>query len=36
MYDANKSYSLNEALEILKKITTTKFDASVEAHFRLG
>ncbi|BFD25044.1 MAG: 50S ribosomal protein L1 [Candidatus Parcubacteria bacterium] len=36
IYDANKSYSLNEALEILKKITTTKFDSSVEAHFRLG
>jgi large subunit ribosomal protein L1 len=36
VYDANKSYPLNEALEILKKITTTKFDASVEAHFRLG
>lgn len=36
VYDANKSYSLNEALEILKKITKTKFDASVEAHFRLG
>lgn len=36
VYEANKSYSLNEALEILKKITTTKFDASVEAHFRLG
>ncbi len=36
IYDANKSYSLNEALEILKKITKTKFDASVEAHFRLG
>ncbi len=36
VYDASKTYSISEALEIVKKITTTKFDASVEAHFRLG
>lgn len=36
IYDKNKAYPLNEALEILKKITKTKFDASVETHFRLG
>lgn len=36
IYDANKAYPITEALEIVKKITKTKFDASVEAHFRLG
>jgi large subunit ribosomal protein L1 len=36
IYDKTKAYSAEEALEIIKKITKTKFDASVEAHFRLG
>ena len=36
VYDRLKSYSPEEALEIIKKLTKTKFDASVEAHFRLG
>jgi len=36
IYDKNKTYSAKEALEIIKKITKTKFDASVEVHFRLG
>ncbi|MBN2854526.1 50S ribosomal protein L1 [Patescibacteria group bacterium] len=36
VYDKNKSYSLNEAIKIVKGITKTKFDASVEVHFRLG
>lgn len=36
VYDKNKSYQIDEALEIIKKITKTKFDASVEVHFRLG
>lgn len=36
IYEANKNYSITEALEIVKKITTTKFDSSVEVHFRLG
>lgn len=36
IYDKNKTYSINEALEIVKKLTKTKFDASVEVHFRLG
>ena len=36
IYEANKTYSIAEALEIVKKITTTKFDSSVEVHFRLG
>ncbi len=36
IYDKNKSYSIEEALEIVKKLTKTKFDASVEIHVRLG
>jgi large subunit ribosomal protein L1 len=36
IYDANKSYSLVEAIEIVKKITTTKFDSSMEVHLKLG
>ncbi len=36
IYDRLKSYSIEEALEIVKKLTKTKFDASVEVHFRLG
>jgi large subunit ribosomal protein L1 len=34
--DANKSYSLAEALEIATKTNPSKFDASVEVHVRLG
>ncbi len=36
IYEANKTYVISEALEIVKKITATKFDASVEVHLRLG
>jgi len=36
IYSKDKTYPIEEALEILKKITKTKFDASVEVHFRLG
>ena len=36
IYDRFKSYPIKEALEIVKKISKTKFDASVEVHFRLG
>lgn len=36
VYDRLKAYSPEEALEIIKKISKTKFDASVEVHFRLG
>lgn len=36
VYDAEKTYSLNEASEIVKKITFTKFDASVDLDIRLG
>jgi len=35
-YDANKSYSVAEASSIVKEITTTKFDASVDIAIRLG
>jgi len=34
--DASKTYSLDEAVELAKKTAKTKFDASIEAHFRLG
>jgi large subunit ribosomal protein L1 len=36
IYDRLKTYTPEEALEIVKKLTKTKFDASVEVHFRLG
>lgn len=35
-YDANKVYSLQEAAKIIKDITFTKFDASVDLSIRLG
>ena len=35
-YDGEKSYSLSDAASIVKKITTTKFDASVDIAVRLG
>lgn len=35
-YDASKSYNLLQAAEILKNISTTKFDASVDLDIRLG
>lgn len=34
--DASKSYTLKEACEVVKDITTTKFDASVDLSIRLG
>ncbi|RYY99651.1 MAG: 50S ribosomal protein L1 [Chitinophagaceae bacterium] len=34
--DANKTYSLREASELVKQVTTCKFDASVDIHIRLG
>ena len=34
--DKNKVYSLKEASSIVKTINTTKFDASVDIHVRLG
>lgn len=35
-YDATKSYSVIDATKIVKEITTTKFDASVDLSIRLG
>lgn len=35
-YDANKLYSLEEACKIVKEITFTKFDSSVDIDMRLG
>jgi large subunit ribosomal protein L1 len=35
-FDQNKSYSLAEAAKVVKDITTTKFDASVDLAIRLG
>src|SRR5436189_4642240 len=34
--DVNKAYSLKEACTLVKDINTTKFDASVDLHIRLG
>lgn len=34
--DHNKVYTLDEACELLKKTSTTKFDASCELHVKLG
>jgi large subunit ribosomal protein L1 len=35
-YDASKVYSLEEATKIVKEITSTKFDSSVDISVRLG
>src|SRR5512137_164782 len=35
-FDRTKSYGLNEAVEVVKGITYTKFDASVDLDVRLG
>lgn len=35
-YDLSKVYSLTEACDLVKEITTTKFDASVDINVRLG
>lgn len=35
-YDLDRSYTLEEASNIVKEITTTKFDASVDLDVRLG
>ncbi len=34
--EAGKAYSLAEAAQLVKEITTTKFDASVDVDVRLG
>jgi large subunit ribosomal protein L1 len=35
-YDKLKAYPIAEAIELTKKLSKTKFDASVEVHFHLG
>jgi large subunit ribosomal protein L1 len=35
-FDRTKTYSLDEAAKLVKEITTTKFDASVDVDVRLG
>ena len=35
-FDRAKAYPIAEAIELVKKTAKTKFDASVEVHFRLG
>lgn len=35
-FKAKQSYSISEALTWCKELKKTKFDASIEAHFRLG
>ena len=35
-FDKNKAYPAGEAIELTKKLSKTKFDASIEVHFRLG
>ncbi len=34
--DANRAYSIEDAMEIVQKTATTKFDSSVEVHVNLG
>jgi large subunit ribosomal protein L1 len=34
--DGNKTYSLKDASSLVKEVNTTKFDASVDLHIRLG
>ncbi len=34
--DKNKTYTLKDASSLVKEVTTTKFDASVDLHIRLG
>jgi large subunit ribosomal protein L1 len=36
LVDAAREYSLDEAIPLVKKTSTVKFDASVEIHIRLG
>lgn len=36
MIDANKTYSIEEAIVLAKKTSSVKFDASVDVHFKLN
>ncbi|MFW5888356.1 MAG: 50S ribosomal protein L1 [Patescibacteria group bacterium] len=35
-YEKNKTYPIGQALELAKKMSKAKFDASIEVHFNLG
>ena len=35
-YDADKLYPVIEAMKVIKDVNTTKFDASIDLHIRLG
>lgn len=35
-FDKSKSYSIDEAIELCKKLNKVKFDPSIEVHFKLG
>ncbi|MBU0647172.1 50S ribosomal protein L1 [Patescibacteria group bacterium] len=35
-FDKTKTYPVDEAIELIQKLSKTKFDSSVEVHFRLG
>ena len=35
-FDKTKTYPIEEAINLTKKLSSAKFDASVEVHFRLG
>ncbi|MFH0923936.1 MAG: 50S ribosomal protein L1 [Candidatus Falkowbacteria bacterium] len=35
-FDKTKTYEIQKAIELTKQLSKTKFDASVEVHFRLG
>ena len=35
-FDETKSYSVEEAVELTKKLSKTKFDGSIEVHYNLG
>lgn len=35
-FDKNKTYTLDEAVQVVKEITTSKFDASIDIDMRLG
>jgi len=36
MYEKNKAYSIEQAIQLVKKMSKVKFDASIEVHFNLG
>ena len=36
LIEKGKAYSIEEAIELVKKTNTAKFDASIEVAFRLG